>query len=70
MKFFTDIFDKSIVAYTLSNFIDLKLILDTVNSAISKITYPQRQNLILHLDQVWHFINWQYMKLLKENNIL
>lgn len=38
-----NIFDKSIVAYTLSNFIDLKLVLDSVNYAISKIPYPQRQ---------------------------
>ena len=64
-----DMFDKSIVAYTISNFIDLKLVVDTVKSAISKTPYDQRRNLILHSDQGWHFTNWQYMKLLKENMI-
>lgn len=28
-----------------------------------------KKNLILHFDQGWHFTNWQYVKLLKENNI-
>ena len=64
-----DMFDKSIVAYSVSNFIDLKLVLDTVKSAISKTPLTQRKNLILHSDQGWHFTNWQYIKLLKENNI-
>lgn len=62
-------FDKSIIAYTISNFIDLKLVLDTVKSAISKTPLKQRKNLILHSDQGWNFTNWQYMKLLKENKI-
>lgn len=64
-----DMCDKSIVAYTISNFIDLKLVLDTVKKAIEKVPSEQRQNLILHSDQGWHFTNWQYVKLLKENNI-
>lgn len=64
-----DMYDKSIVAYNISNFIDLKLVLDTVKLAISKTPLKQRKNLILHSDQGWHFTNWQYMKLLKENNI-
>ena len=64
-----DMYDKSIVAFNISNFIDLKLVLDTVKLAISKTPYDQRKNLILHSDQGWHFTNWQYIKLLKENNI-
>ena len=64
-----DMFDKSIVAYNISNFIDLKLVLDTVKQAINKTPAKQRKNLILHSDQGWHFTNWQYMKLLKENKI-
>ena len=64
-----DMYHKSIVAYNISNSIDLKLVLDTVKFAISKTPYNQRENLILHSDQGWHFTNWQYMKLLKENNI-
>lgn len=64
-----DMYDKSIVAYNISNFIDLKLVLDTVKLALSNTTLNQRKNLILHSDQGWHFTNWQYVKLLKENNI-
>ena len=64
-----DLYDKSIVAYNISNFIDLKLVLDTVKQALKNVPYDQRKNLILHSDQGWHFTNWQYVKLLKENNI-
>lgn len=64
-----DLYDKSIIAYNVSNFIDLKLVLDTVKQAIGAVPYEQRKNLILHSDQGWHFTNWQYVKLLKENNI-
>lgn len=64
-----DMYDKSIVSYKISNFIDLKLVLDTVKEAIESVPYEQRKNLILHSDQGWHFTNWQYVKLLKENNI-
>lgn len=64
-----DMYDKSIVSYKVSNFIDLKLVLDTVKQALKNVPYNQRKNLILHSDQGWHFTNWQYVKLLKENNI-
>ena len=64
-----DLYDKSIVAYNISSFIDLKLVLDTVKQALKNVPYNQRKNLILHSDQGWHFTNWQYVKLLKENNI-
>ena len=64
-----DLYNKSIIAYNVSNFIDLKLVLDTVKQAIETVPYKQRKNLILHSDQCWHFTNWQYVKLLKENNI-
>lgn len=65
-----DLFDKSIVAYNVSNFIDLKLVLETVKQAIDFVPQKQRSNLILHSDQGWHFTNWQYIKLLKENGII
>lgn len=64
-----DMYDKSIVAFNISNFIDLKLVLETVKQAIQNLPLNQRQNLILHSDQGWHFTNWQYIKLLKENHI-
>ena len=44
-----DLYDKSIIAYKVSNFIDMKLVLDAVKQAISTIPFEQRKNLILHL---------------------
>ena len=46
-----DLYDKSIVAYNISSFIDLKLVLDTVKQALKNVPYNQRKNLILHSDQ-------------------
>ena len=64
-----DMYDKSIVAYKISKFIDLKLVINTVNEAITKVPYNQRKHLILHSDQGWHFTNWQYVNLLRDNGI-
>lgn len=65
-----DMYDKSIIAYNVSKFIDLKLVLETVQKAIDKVPFEQRQNLILHSDQGWHFTNIVYINLLKKNNII
>ena len=64
-----DLYDKSIISHSVSKFIDLKLVLDTMTKAIKKVPYKQRKELILHSDQGWHFTNWQYRKLLKDNQI-
>ena len=64
-----DMYDKSIVAYTVSKFIDLNLVLDTVKKAVEIVPYFQRINLILHSDQGWHFTHYQYRQLLSNNNI-
>ena len=64
-----DMYDKSIVAHSISPFIDLKLVIDTVEQALDRVPYEQRKELILHSDQGWHFTNWQYRKLLLDNSI-
>lgn len=64
-----DMYDKSIIAYTISKFIDLELVLDTIQKATDKVPFEQRPNLILHSDQEWHFTNIAYINLLKQNNI-
>ena len=64
-----DMYDKSIVAHSISPFIDLKLVIDTVEQALDRVPYEQRKELILHSDQGWHFTNWQYRKLLIDNAI-
>lgn len=64
-----DMYDKSIIAFTISKFIDMPLVLETVQKAIDKVPYEQRQNLILHSDQGTHFTNVAYQTLLKKNSI-
>lgn len=65
-----DMYDKFIIAYNISKYIDLKLVLDTVNKAINIVPVEQRQKLILHSDQGFHFTNIAYQKLLADNNII
>ena len=65
-----DMYDKSIISYTLSRFIDLNLVLKTVQKAIDKVPFEHRRNLILHSDQGWHFTNIAYINLLSQNNII
>lgn len=64
-----DMFDKSIVSYSVSKFMGMSLVLDTVKAAIEKVPFEQRKNLILHSDQGFHFTNIVYTNLLAKNNI-
>ena len=64
-----DMYDKSIVSYKISSYIDLNLALDTVTEAITNIPFIERENLIIHSDQGWHFTHWQYRQLLIDNGI-
>ena len=45
-----DLYDKSILAYTTSDFNDNPLVLDTVKKAVKKVPLSQRQRLIIHSD--------------------
>lgn len=64
-----DMFDKSIVSYNQSRFIDNELVLTTVKQAIEYVPYKQRKYLILHSDQGVHFTGFQYGLLLKHNKL-
>jgi len=64
-----DMFDKSIVSYNQSRFINNELVINTVKQAIKNVPYRQRKGLILHSDQGVHFIGTQYGLLLKYNKI-
>ena len=65
-----DMYDKSIIAYTISRFIDLTLVMDTVKKAVENVPLQQRKNLILHSDQGWHFTHIEYQTFLKQNDII
>ncbi len=65
-----DLYDKSIIAWQLSESIDLRLVLDTLDKAFTNIPYNQRTSLIMHSDQGWHFTHQFYReKLLSEGVI-
>ncbi len=55
-----DLYDKSIIAWQLSESIDLRLVLDTLDKAFTNIPYNQRTSLIMHSDQGWHFTHQFY----------
>ena len=65
-----DMYDKSIISYTISKTLDLTFVLNTVQRAVDIVPLEQRRNLILHSDQGFHFTNVVYQKLLKDNNII
>lgn len=62
-------YDKSIVAYNQSKFIDNELVLTAVKEAIKTVPYRERKGLILHSDQGAHFTGIQYGTVLKQNKI-
>lgn len=64
-----DMYDKSIVSYNQSKFMDNNLVLSTVKHAIEAVPYSKRKGLILHSDQGVHFTGIQYGLLLKHNKI-
>ena len=65
-----DMYDKSIVSWTISRFIDHRLVMDTLNEAIDSVSYEFRKELILHSDQGFHFTNQLYRTTLLDNNII
>lgn len=64
-----DMYDKSIVSWFISRFIDHNLVMDTLNEAINSVPYDKRPELILHSDQGWHFTHQSYRQKLEGNNI-
>ncbi len=65
-----DMYDKSIIAYKVSKTLDLSFVLNTVQQAVDLVPLEQRQNLILHSDQGFHFTNIAYINLLSQNKII
>ena len=64
-----DMYDKSIISWSVSPFIDLRLVMNTLNEAIEKVPYNERKELILHSDQGWHFTHPTYRQKLLEHKI-
>jgi putative transposase len=64
-----DLYDKSIIAYTLSQRNDNQIVLDTVGKALSSVLPQQREQLILHSDQGYQFTSTSYREILKQNHV-
>ncbi len=64
-----DLYDKSIISYTISRFNNNPLVLETVKKAVKRVPLAHRENLILHSDQGSQFTSPPYAKLLKEHDV-
>ena len=63
-----DLYDNSILAYTISRFNDLKLVMDNVYMVIDDSWNPT-QECILHSDQGFQYTNIEYIKHLDINGV-
>ena len=62
-----DMFNGEIIAYTISDRPDLKMVMDMMHSAKRKI--KDTKDVILHSDQGWHYQHMQYQQTLKKYGI-
>ena len=62
-----DLYDRKVVAYKISKFNNNKLVIDTLNEAISK--RKDVSGLILHSDQGFQYTSYQYKAICNSNNI-
>ena len=62
-----DLYDRKVVAYQISKFNDLNIVLNTLNEAISK--RKDVSGLILHSDQGYQYTSYEYKAVCSSNNI-
>ena len=62
-----DLYDRKIVAYKISKFNDLKLVIDTLNEAIAK--RKDVYGLIIHSDQGYQYTSFEYKAICESNRI-
>ena len=63
-----DLYDNSILAYTISRFNDLKLVMDNVYQVINNNWHPTNM-CILHSDQGFQYTNIEYIRYLDEHGV-
>lgn len=64
-----DLCTKEIVSKSISNRIDIKLTNSAVDKALKKITAEERENLMIHSDQGFHFTHFSYREKLRKNGV-
>ena len=62
-----DLYDRKVVAYKISKHNDIKLVMDTLNEAISK--RKDVYGLILHSDQGFQYTSYEYKAICESNGI-
>ncbi len=62
-----DLYDRKIVAYKISKFNDLKIVIDTLNEAIAK--RKDVYGLIIHSDQGFQYTSYEYKAICESNGI-
>ncbi len=62
-----DLYDRKVVAYKMSKYNDNKLVMDTLNEAISK--RKDVHGLILHSDQGFQYTSYEYKAICESNGI-
>ena len=62
-----DLYDRKVVAYQISKFNDLNIVLNTLNEAIAK--RKDVSGLILHSDQGFQYTSYEYKAICRSNNI-
>ena len=62
-----DLYNRKIVAYKISKFNDLKLVIDTLNEAIAK--RKDVYGLIIHSDQGFQYTSYEYKAICESNGI-
>jgi len=64
-----DLYTKEIVSKTVSHRIDVDLTNTAIDRAIKKLSIKQKEKLLIHSDQGFHFTHFSYRKKLEENGI-
>jgi len=62
-----DLYDRKIVAYKISKFNDLNIVIDTLNEAIAK--RKDVHGLIIHSDQGFQYTSYEYKAICESNGI-
>lgn len=63
-----DLYDRHVVAYKISKFNDIKIVINTLNEAVQK--EKDVSNLIIHSDQGFQYTSFEYRAVCESNGIL